>query len=258
MDSYARYRQARDAAWRALLKVKEASLPLDPEALASRLGLEILDLAEARRQPHLAGLLDHPGVCASLRIDGKWRLFLAPGLDGPRRRFAVAHELGHLLTDGPLHFPVPGVAAFVTAPATGDLMPDASPESADYTADIFALRLLAPACVLHELRADTPGAIAALCGLPPRAAAFRAERMALLNQRDAFYVNALERRVRDRFRPFMRQRLCPATPSSGRAIPAAVPRTAENRPGQVRRRHIGAALLFGIAAAGIAAWLLLR
>ena len=59
-------------------------------------------------------------------------------------------------------------------------------EMTDYAADIFAIRLLAPACLLHELGVDTPEGIMALCGLPPKAAALRAERMKLLNQRNAF------------------------------------------------------------------------
>ena len=69
----------------------------------------------------------------------------------------------------------------------------------------FALRLLAPACVLHALRVDTPGKIAALCGLPPRAAGLRDQRMALLNERDAFFSHPLERQVIAQFQPFIRR-----------------------------------------------------
>ena len=41
--------------------------------------------------------------------------------------------------------------------------------------------------------------------------------MALLNQRNVFYVNPLERQVRDAFRPYLLSRMTPAPP--GRTIP---------------------------------------
>ena len=96
----------------------------------------------------------------------------------------------------------PGARCFPGEPCPGDAQEEPH-DLSDYAADIFALRLLAPACVLHALRADTPGKIAALCGLPPRAAGLRAQRMALLNKRDAFFSHPLERQVIAQFQPFI-------------------------------------------------------
>ena len=146
-------------------------------------------------------------------------------LDDSRRRFAVAHELGHLLLGAETKALSPGVRCFLGGDNQGDLMEDPR-EMADYAADIFAIRLLAPACLLHELGVDTPGGIMALCGLPLKAAALRAERMTLLNRRNAFYANPLERQVRDAFRPFLLSRITPAAPK--RAIPLTLPE--RNRP----------------------------
>ena len=207
MSTYRRYQQARDAAWRALLHVREKRFPVDAEALARQLGVDVhpfpgADEAKLSRCIQLAG----GGDCVSLRIRGQWHIFLRTGrLDENQQRFSIAHELGHLLLDHGTRSLMPGVRAFAGRENQGDLIED--PQNLDdYAADIFAIRLLAPACVLHELHIDQSGQIMALCGLPPRAAALRAERMGLLNLRNVFYNHPLERQVRDQFLPFIRER----------------------------------------------------
>ena len=213
MSTYRRYQDARDAAWRALLKVQPARLPVDAEALAGQVGVELLPFPgpQEERLRHMLGLAGR-GVCVSLRIKGQWYFFLREQqLSDSQRRFAVAHELGHLFLLHETRSLAPGVRAFLSSENAGDLMED--PDSLDdYAADIFAIRLLAPACLLHEMHMDQSGQIMAQCGLPPRAAALRAERMTLLNERNAFYQHTLERQVRDRFLPFLRERVTAQAP----------------------------------------------
>ncbi len=221
-STYRQYQEARDTAWRALLRMREKRLPVDPEALAQTVGVEIHPFPAPQENGRLWTLANQVrGVCVSLRVSGAWHMFVRDGsLDDARRRFAVAHELGHLLLGAETRPLAPGVRCFDSVDNQGDLIED-SQETADYAADIFAIRLLAPACLLHELGVDTPGGIMALCGLPPRAAALRAERMALLNQRNVFYTNPLERQVRDAFRPWLLSRMAPDAPE--RAIPLLLP-----------------------------------
>ena len=221
-STYRQYQEARDTAWRALLRMREKRLPVDSEALAGLLGVEIHPFPDKRENGRLWTLTNQVrGVCVSLRVQGAWHMFVREGsLDDNQRRFAVAHELGHLLLGAEPRSLAPGVRCFVSGDNQGDLI-ETDPEPPDYAADIFAIRLLAPACLLHELGVDTPGGIMALCGLPPRAAALRAERMALLNQRNVFYTNPLERQVRDAFRPWLLSRLTPAAPK--RALPLTLP-----------------------------------
>ena len=214
MSTYRRYQEARDAAWQALLLLPEKRLPVDAEALAREMGVEVLSRAE-EKDPALLSLLRQAGTgaCVSLRAQGQWRVYLRKEqLSDSQRRFSVAHELGHLFLCHPTRGLAPGVRAFESRENAGDLIED--PLSLDdYAADIFAIRLLAPACVLHELRLDQLGPITALCGLPPRAAALRAERMELLNRRDAFL-------------PFLREYSAVragACPASGEFAAAALP-----------------------------------
>ena len=221
-STYRQYQEARDTAWRALLRMPEKRLPVDSEALAGLLGVEIHPFPDRQENGRLWTLANQVrGVCVSLRVQGAWHIFVRDeALDDAQRRFAVAHELGHLLLGAKTRSLAPGVRCFDSEDNQGDLIED-SQETADYAADIFAIRLLAPACLLHELDVDTSGGIMALCGLPPRAAALRAERMALLTQRNVFYTNPLERQVRDAFRPWLLSRMTIAMPK--RAVPLPLP-----------------------------------
>ena len=211
MSTYRDYQDARDAAWRALLDAPEKKLPVDVDALAKRLGVEIHPFP-GKEQERLYALVRRAaeGPCVSLRIRRSWHIFVRPkALDEDRRRFAVAHELGHLLLSHATETLAPGVRCFAARESVGDVMEDTQ-ELDTYTADLFAIRLLAPACLLHETHVDSSGGIISLCGLPPRAAAIRAERMQLLNERDVFYTHMLEAKVRNAFLPWLNNRRFPA------------------------------------------------
>ena len=226
MSTYRRYQDARDTAWRALLRLRVSRLPADAEELARRLGMDVHPFPDPSQEPRLSALIRRAGggACVSLRIRGAWNVFVRPGLGDDQRRFAVAHEMGHLLLDHGTRSLSPGVRAFFSEENQGDLIDDPK-DLDDYAADIFAIRLLAPACVLHEMHVDQSGRIMALCGLPPKAAALRAERMQLLNQRDAYFTHPLERQVRDQFLPFIRAENAPDAESAARpAVLSPLPR----------------------------------
>lgn len=204
-DTYRQYQDARDAAWRTLLRFSVCALPADVFRIAKELGIAVhshplpaddLALALFRRLPG-------PSVCRTLLLGRAWHVYFLASLDESRRRFALAHELGHIILGHEKMALRPGVRVFKSTENAGDLIEDPL-DISDYAADIFAIRLLAPACVLHEMHIDQPGRIAALCGMPPKAAALRGERMELLNARNAFFSHPLERQVRDRFLPFIR------------------------------------------------------
>ena len=208
MSTYQLYQKARDTAWRALLQLPDKKLPVDPYALAEALGIEIHpypapgEAALAEEHLEKAG----GGMGVSLKVQGQWHIFIRQNRsDDNRQRFAAAHELGHILLEHSTRSLTPQVQCLHSRENEGDLMED--PEDLeDYAADIFAIRLLAPACVLHELQAESAWDIAALCALPPRAASLRAERMQLLNERNDFYSHPLERKVLDQFRPYLMER----------------------------------------------------
>ncbi len=224
MSDYAQYQKARDAAWRALLDLPEKKLPVDVDALAKKLGVEIHPFP-GKEQALLHNLVNRAanGPCVSLRIRRAWHIFLrANAFDESHRRFAVAHELGHLLLAHETETLAPGVRCFAARESTGDVLEDTQ-EMDDYYADIFAIRLLAPAFVLHEMHIDSSGGIMRLCGLPPHAAALRAERMDLLNERDAFYTHILETKARNAFLPWLNGARFPEAAAQLRYASESVP-----------------------------------
>ncbi len=224
MSDYAQYQKARDAAWRALLDLPEKKLPVDVDALAKKLGVDIHPFP-GKEQALLHNLVNRAaaGPCVSLRIRRSWHIFLrANAFDENHRRFAVAHELGHLLLDHETETLAPGVRCFAARESTGDLLEDTQ-EMDDYYADMFAIRLLAPAFVLHEMHMDSSGGIMRLCGLPPHAAALRAERMDVLNERDAFYTHILETKVRNAFLPWLNGERFPEAAAQLRYASESVP-----------------------------------
>ncbi|NLK37961.1 MAG: ImmA/IrrE family metallo-endopeptidase [Epulopiscium sp.] len=73
----------------------------------------------------------------------------------------------------------------------------------EFQANIFARDLLAPACVLKELRITTVEQIMKLCNISRVSAELRLKRMHELYKRRAFYTSPLERAVLKQFQPFI-------------------------------------------------------
>ena len=110
-----------------------------------------------------------------------------------RKRFTVAHELGHIFLGHPL------IAGY-HARTTGENLPQT-----EKAANVFASRFLAPACVLWGLNAHTADEIARFCEISAEAAEIRAKRMAELYKRNMFLTSPLERRVYSQFEAFIEQ-----------------------------------------------------
>lgn len=204
MMLYKRYQSARDAAWRMLLQYKVNRLPVDVEEMARHIGVDI------QSGPVFSG-----AAARSIRKKGKWCIQVQKNLPFSRYRFAVAHELGHLVLQHKTVRLEDGTFTFAGNQNAGDVLMDAQLD-ADTDADMFAIRLLAPACVLHELGYQDARRIGDACGLPPDAARMRAERMQLLNQRNVYFTHPLERQLQRQFAPYVRK-------ENTRPVPPAPP-----------------------------------
>ena len=131
---------------------------------------------------------------ASTIINGTARIFVSNLCSTERKRFTVAHELGHILL------------GHVGEYELVNREPSASDNPIEQAANVFASRILAPACVLWALNAQTPEEIAALCKISHQSAQFRAKRMALLYERGKFLSSPLERCVYAQFADFIRRK----------------------------------------------------
>ena len=73
-------------------------------------------------------------------------------------------------------------------------------------ANSFALRLLAPACVLWGLDLHEPRQIATICDISLQTAEIRAKRMKILYKRNKFLSSPLEKQVYENFKEFIKKR----------------------------------------------------
>jgi Zn-dependent peptidase ImmA (M78 family) len=190
------YIKARDLAWKVLIHFKVSALPVNISGICRGMGINIytyrdneklLDLFKLRKYAD-----DNDGFSA--RINGHYVIFYDDSVTPRSRvRFTVAHELGHILL-GHVRSEV------ATRWNNGEKHPTDPRETA---ANQFAVRLLAPACVLYELDVHTTRDLMRLTGLSYTAAEYRLIRLNELRAREKFYTSGLERQVRNQFRDFI-------------------------------------------------------
>lgn len=177
---YRDYKNSRDLAWRVLINEGVRELPVKVVRLCKQMGIRVV---------YFTPETDSDGFTTI--VDGQAQIFVSDRCSRERQRFTVAHELGHILL------------GHVGAHELVNREPSRGDNPIEQAANVFASRLLAPACVLWALDARTPEQIAVLCQISHQSAAFRAERMAVLYQRNKFLSSPLERQVFDQFRDFI-------------------------------------------------------
>lgn len=180
---YREYKNSRDLAWRVLINEGVTELPVKVGALCRNMGIAVR---------YFEPIDDSDGY--SMVAVGRAGIFVSSQCGVPRQRFTAAHELGHILLGHT------GKYELVNRE------PNPKDNPIEQAANVFASRLLAPACVLWALDVRTPEEIAALCQISYQAATFRAERMELLYARNMFLSSALERQVYEQFRDFIQRK----------------------------------------------------
>lgn len=182
--NYGQYKNARNASWQCLIDYNINSLPVKVSQIAKQADIVLL-------KNSVANLLSKNESGTTLIQNDKLYIVYADEQSPKRCRFTIAHELGHIFLG---HLFAKNGKGFVIT------------DDAEHSANVFARDLLAPACVLHELQALTSAAIANLCDISFEAATYRAERMAELERRNAFYLHPLERQVKEQFADFINKK----------------------------------------------------
>ena len=168
----------------ALIDNNVSSLPVDVVRVINDSGITLLRDSEVKA-------LRAGEAGASLYDGHEWDIIYDDSLPLSRKRFTVAHELGHILLRHML------VAAFHVREIAGELPPT------ETEANIFASRFLAPSCVLWALGLHSPAGIMSVCGMPRNPAEIRAARMAELYRGGRFLSSPLELRVYEQFRGYI-------------------------------------------------------
>lgn len=178
--NYKGYQNARDATWKLLVDLEIRELPVKPGAICKALGIPIKFYTPTDNNDGMSFIA---GQVPTILVSNKAPL--------PRQRFTAAHELGHILL------------GHVGRYELVNREPDPKDNPIEQAANVFASRLLAPACVLWGCGAKTPEQIAALCDISHQAAQFRAQRMELLYQRNKFLLSPLEQQVYRQFADYI-------------------------------------------------------
>ena len=189
MNSYGRYQNIRNAAWRCLLDSRTDSLPVPVMRIARGMRVDLYEYAantSLLRGCGFGSLLSAAGF-AYMDPKGETMIFFDERLPRQEIRFTIAHELGHIL-----------LGHMGDGQPVGSVLSSNEPEL-ERAADRFALRLLAPACVLWGKRIRSAGEIAAACDIPRAAAQQRARRMLELEGHAAWLKSPLEQALYQQF-----------------------------------------------------------
>ena len=182
---YGIYKGIREAAWICLRDAGIDRLPVDVLKIARTAGIRVV-------RNSLANILRSDELAKSF-YDGKnWLIVYDDSRSTVESRLMVAHELGHVLLGHDLkHVLYADAKEF-----------DKKPKS-EQQADMFAIRLLCPACVLWKLDLHTPEEIAAYCRVPLDTAKERSARMKTLYGRNKFLTSDIEKEVFARFEDYL-------------------------------------------------------
>lgn len=184
---YGIYKYVQNASWQCLIDYDISGLPVDVLRIAKMAGIVIRKNTEV-------GILSG-GESGKSYLDtenNKWYLVYDDECSIARRCFIVAHESGHIFLGHEIQGKMISNCYYNKMP------------NWESQADAFALRLLAPACVLWGLRLHTENEIAAVCNLPIQSAKKRAQRMKEFYQRGKFLSSPLERQLYCQFEDFIK------------------------------------------------------
>lgn len=190
---YEHYKKARDMSWKVLLECGINSLPVDLWKIAEHFDLRMHTYSKSDLIRFLKEDVSQ-GDGFITYIGGKKEIFVNDKIESkPRRRFTVAHELGHGILNhdiSKVHFRNSEI--------------DSQTDMQELQANVFARDILMPATVLAALDIHTPEEIMKLCDVSRRSAEIRAERMEELYRRNMFNRHPEERKVRELFDDFIR------------------------------------------------------
>ena len=184
---YGNYKNIRDSAWRCLADFEIDSLPVDILKITRAAGIRVI------KNSCVGDLL--PGEHGKSYFNGHCWIIIYDDTDPTNiSRFTIAHELGHFfLGHDMMHTRYQNVQKFGTKP------------KAEQQADMFALRLLAPACILMGLALESAEDISKHCGIPLPLAKERAERIKILYKKNKFFTNPAEKEVYDNFNTYIKK-----------------------------------------------------
>lgn len=163
-------------------KIKE--LPTDVIEIANNANINVIKNSDISRLK-----TNQSGLC--LLVNSDYFIIYDDTQNRGRRRFTIAHELGHIFLGHLLTGTKESRAAVSKRPII------------EQDADLFASRLLSPTCVLWGLGLKMPAQISKFCGLSYTASKIRCYQMQSIYKRNEYTMCDLEREVYGNFKEFI-------------------------------------------------------
>ena len=186
---YGIYKDIREGAWVCLRDSGIDRLPVDVLKIAKAAGIHVV-------RNSLAEILKPDELGKSLYDGNNWLIVYDDSCSTSESRNTIAHELGHILLGHELKH--------VRYDKTKEF--DKKPKS-EQQAEMFATRLLCPACVLWKLDLHTPEEIAEHCRVPLDMAKERSKRMKILYERNMFLSSDIEKEVFAKFEGYLEKEI---------------------------------------------------
>lgn len=165
-------------AWETLIHCNITKLPIDLDQICKSLGILLCSYTQGYQILKESNLGNETFGADGFLIRGKRGAVILynPHLSPGRRRYTVAHEIGHYCLNH----------------GTGIIHRDAKEQKPrpqiEIEADRFAAQLLSPACVLRALHVGGPFAIRQLCHISQQAAEIAFQRLKRLHDLDAQWM----------------------------------------------------------------------
>lgn len=192
---YQGYKVARNKAWEVLILYCIDSLPIDLATLANQAKIEILLYSQSEYLKTSTEEIQN-GDGFVMKESEQAIVYLNDTINNRhRRRFTLAHELGHVFLNHNLdsiHYRHNEI--------------DSQDNIQEMQANVFARDLLMPATVLAALDIHTTEEIMELCHVSRQSAEIRAKRLEELYKRNMFNKHPLEMQVREQFDDFIMKR----------------------------------------------------
>ena len=193
---YKKYRDTRDASWKALIQCKVNALPVKVTDICRKMKIKAIPYTNEILQIYDVNWNETDGFC--VLVHNRPVIFYNLDKSKGRQRFTIAHELGHI------------IRGHLDTRSMINREPDPQHDSPEeHEANIFASRLLAPACVLWGCNVTSAQQLASMCDISITSAKFRMKRMEELYEREhrfyakygksCFLQSPLERKVYKQF-----------------------------------------------------------
>jgi len=176
------YKEIRDLAWSILIETNINKLPVDIIKVCEKLNIKIRSYDNNHKLAKI-----YKNGFSLITSCGEKSIYYNKSINNINRcRFTIAHELGHIMLNH-------------------NKKTNKSYKELEKEANMFAIRILSPICILHEINISSPDELSNVCKISNSASYFRYKKMKKARVKNLFYYSEKEKIILHQFRDFINQ-----------------------------------------------------